>query len=84
MDITRREFIEEMKRLKAEDPAKFMKTVFDIMKKYPDLAISDDAPLEKKAAALDRMVEHFVGLEEYEACAYITDLKKKIEDGGKE
>lgn len=84
MDLNRREFIEEMQRLRAENPAKFMQTMFEIIKRHPDLAISDDAPVEKKAKALDLMIEHFVELEEYEACAYVADLKKKIEDGSKD
>jgi len=70
-----------MTELRAKDPTAFMDMVLSALKNHPDLAVSDIAPAEHKIRALTRMLKHFEGLENYEDCAFILDLKKKIEDG---
>lgn len=75
------EFINELLELKRKNPAAFAETVLSALKNHPDLAVSDSAPLDKKRQALDQLLKHFEEIEKYEDCAFIVDLKKRIEDG---
>jgi hypothetical protein len=78
--LNEKRFIDELLALRKQDPAAFAEMVLSALKNHPDLAVSDSAPAAKKSQAISQLIEHFVGLEKYEDCAFLLDLKKKIED----
>ena len=75
--------IAELLRLRREDPDKLMDLVLGVMKQYPDLVVEDESDPQKKLKALTAMLEHYEEKEEYENCADIRDLTKKIKSEGK-
>ena len=76
--------IDELLKLRAEDPEAFMKMTVEVLKKFPDIALTDIAPPKQKKEALDRLLKYLEKIEDYEDCAFIVDLKKKIADASKE
>lgn len=74
------EFLATLLELRDRDLDKFMQLVLLSLKKFPDLAVSDEQPTEQKIAALKRMLSHFESKEEYEDCAFIRDLQQMIID----
>lgn len=78
------EMIRNLILLKENDPDGFADLFVSIIKQYPDLAEQDDAPIESKVKALSRILENQEAREKYEDCAFIVQLQKKIEDGGKD
>lgn len=74
------EFIAQLERLKEQDLEGFMNLVIEALRTFPDLAVEDEAAIEKKTTALRVLREHFERREGYEDCAFIRDLQKKIED----
>lgn len=82
-DLNNPEFIERIREIKETDPDRFMAIVLESLKTFPDFAVKDDAPIENKRKALELMRMHFQDREEYEECAFIRDLQKKIEDAEK-
>ena len=69
-----------MLELREKDPDAFMDLVLNSLKKYPDLAIEDEAPTGNKLRALQLMLEHYENSENYEDCAFIRDLRQQIKD----
>jgi protein-arginine kinase activator protein McsA len=57
-----------------------MNLVLESLKRFPDLAVEDDQPTQQKISALKTMLRHFEKEENYEDCAFIRDLQKRIED----
>jgi hypothetical protein len=78
-----REFIARLEELKDQDIGQFMELVLVSLKTFPDLAVEDDVPIENKISALKIIVKHFEEREDYEDCAFIRDLQKRIEDAEK-
>ncbi len=74
------EFLTSLLQIREQDPALFMKLVLESLKRFPDLAIEDDQPAQQKISALKTMLRHFEKEENYEDCAFIRDLQKRIED----
>jgi len=72
------ELIRALNDIKKKDPAAFMKMILAALKKYPELAVDDDAPTAEKIKALESLLKYFEGVEEYEDCAFILNLKQKI------
>jgi hypothetical protein len=70
----------ELLTLREKDPDAFMRLILKTLKTYPELAVQDQAPSERKLRALDRMLDYFIETEEYEECSFIAGLKKRIED----
>jgi len=70
--------IRAMLEIRKTDPDVFMTMVLDALKKYPELAVDDEAPNSAKIKALESLLKHFEGIEEYENCSFIVDLKQKI------
>ena len=81
--INDQEFIARLEDLKKRDIGKFMDLVLESLKTFPDLAVEDDVPIENKISALKTVIKHFEEREDYEDCAFIRDLQKKIEDAEK-
>jgi hypothetical protein len=77
------EFIAKLEKLKETDPDQFMALVLESLKTFPDLAVEDNAPIENKRTALELMRRHFQDREDYEDCAFIRDLQKRINDAEK-
>lgn len=77
------EFIAKLEELKHQDVDAFMELVLFSLKTHADFAVEDDAPIEHKREALLKIMKHFEGKEEYEDCAFIRDLQKRIEDAEK-
>lgn len=69
--------------MRAKDPEGFMNMVLSALKNNPEYAVEDAAPLEAKLRALESLMQHYEGLENYEDCAFIRDLKEKINNGSK-
>jgi hypothetical protein len=74
------EFIALIEEIKNKAPDKFMELVLTALKAFPDYAVEDNVPMETKASALAIVLKHFEEREDYEDCAFIRDLQKRIED----
>jgi hypothetical protein len=74
------EFIALIDEIKKKDINLFMDLVLDALKTFSDYAVEDDVPIENKRAALKEVIKHFEKREDYEDCAFIRDLQKRIED----
>jgi hypothetical protein len=74
------EFLASLVELRERDPDLFMQMVLESLKRFPDLAVEDGHDFEHKRRALDQMLKHFESQEKYEDCAFIRDLRKKIDD----
>lgn len=74
------EFIALIEEIKRTDPDKFMDLVLNSLKTFPDYAVEDNVPIETKVNALEIVLKHFETREDYEDCAFIRDLQKRIED----
>lgn len=77
------EFIEKLEELKEKDIDGFMSLVLFSLKTHPDFAVEDDTPIEKKVSAMKLVLKHFEEKEDYEDCAFLRDLQKRIEDAEK-
>lgn len=73
-----------MLEMRAEDPDGFMNMVLSALKNNPEYAVADAAPTEAKLRALESLIQYYEGLENYEDCAFIFNLKEKISDGSKD
>lgn len=78
------ETIQKMLELRDQDPDGFADLFFEMIKQYPEIAIADSAPTEDKLAAIDRILKHYEAKEIYEKCAFLFEIKKKIEDAKKD
>jgi len=72
--------IKELIRLRESDPDAFMMLVIEALKKNPDAALQDSAPAHKKLVALESLMRYFQEIEGYEDCAFIRDLKQRIDE----
>ncbi len=77
------EFIAKLEELKRKDMDAFMELVLFSLKTHEDFAVEDNAPIEHKREALKKIMNHFESKEEYEDCAFIRDLQKRIDDAEK-
>jgi len=68
-------------KLKREDQEAFMNLIISTLKAHPEVAIDDAADPDFKLKALETLLVWLESKEEYEDCAFIFDLKKKIGDG---
>jgi len=66
-------------QLREKNVNEFYDTVYAAMAAHPDLAVDDEADPIKKLEALRRMRKHYEGREDFEKCAFIRDLVRKIE-----
>lgn len=82
--MNREEFLIELIRLKEQDPDAFMQLILEALKRHPELAIADGAPVSNKVRALEKMLKHLEEKEEYEDCAFVRDLNNQIKDGSQE
>ena len=74
------EFIAKLEELKEKDIDGFMSLVLFSLKTHPDVAVQANTPIENKVLAMKRVLKHFEEREDYEDCAFLRDLQKKIED----
>jgi hypothetical protein len=77
------EFIAKLEEIKEKDIDGFMSLVLLSLKTHPDFAVEDDTPIENKVSAMKRVLKHFEEKEDYEDCAFLRDLQKRIEDAEK-
>jgi hypothetical protein len=80
-DLDRAEFLLELIKLKEQNPEEFMQLILATLKRHPDLAIDDAAPVENKTTALEKMLSFLEEKENYEDCAFVRDLTNQIKDG---
>jgi len=64
--------------MRAKDPDAFMNMVLSALKTNPEYAVADAAPVEAKLKALESLIQYYEGIENYEDCAFIVELKEKI------
>jgi len=76
-------FIALLEEIKKTDINRFMDLVLESLKTFPDTAVEDDVPTENKVKSLKTLLKHFEEREDYEDCAFIRDLQKRIEDAEK-
>lgn len=74
------EFIAKLEELKEKDIDGFMSLVLLSLKTHPDTAVEDNVPVEHKVKAMKTVLKHFEEREDYEDCAFLRDLQKRIED----
>lgn len=77
------DFIAKLEEIKEKDIDQFMSLVLFSLKTHPDFAVEDDAPAGHKIEAMKKVLKHFEEREDYEDCAFLRDLQKKIEDAEK-
>ena len=77
------EFIERLEQLKENDLDTFMKLVLLSLKTHPEFAVEDDTPTEDKIKAMKIVLKHFEEREDYEDCAFLLEIQKRIEDAEK-
>jgi hypothetical protein len=77
------EFIAKLEELKERDIDGFMSLVLFSLKTHPDFAVEDDVPVDYKVEAMKKVLKHFEEKEDYEDCAFLRDLQKRIEDAEK-
>ena len=83
MGIDDPEFIAKLEELKEKDIDGFMQLVLFSLKTHPEFAVEDDTSTEDKVKAMKIVLKHFEEREDYEDCAFLLDLQKKIEDAEK-
>ena len=76
--------IETLLELRKKDNDAFMNLIVETIKSNPDIAIDDDSDPDFKIKALETLLTWLESREEYEDCALMADIKKKIADGKKE
>lgn len=67
----------EMARLK---PNAFMRVALKLLKDNLEDNLAGPTSKESKLSAIDAMLNHFEGQEEYLDCAFLRDLRKRVED----
>ena len=77
------EFIAMLEELKTKDIDTFMSLVLLSLKTHPEFAVEDDTPTEDKIKAMRIVLKHFEEREDYEDCAFLLDIQKRIEDAEK-
>ena len=83
MGIDDPEFIAMLEELKTKDIDTFMSLVLLSLKTHPEFAVEDDTPTEDKIKAMGIVLKHFEEREDYEDCAFLLDIQKRIEDAEK-
>ena len=78
-----REFIALLEEMKDRDMNAFMDAVLLSLKTYPEFAVEDDTPTEDKVRAMKIVLNHFEEREDYEDCAFLLEIQKRIEDAEK-
>lgn len=79
-NINDQELLKRMLALQNQDHSAFYDLIYDAIAEDPARAMNDGSVAEKKVRALDKMINHYLKQENYEHCALLYDLKKKIED----
>jgi hypothetical protein len=74
------ELLKKMIALQNQEPDAFYDLIYEAIAEDPSRAIDEGSIAEKKIKALDKMIDHYLEREEYERCALLHDLKKKIQD----
>lgn len=77
------EFIAKLEELKEKDMDSFMDLVLLSLRTYPEFAVEDDTPTDDKIRAMKIVLKHFEEREDYEDCAFLLEIQKKIEDAEK-
>jgi hypothetical protein len=78
-----REFIAMLEEMKDKDMNAFMDMVLLSLKTDPEFAVEDDTPIVDKIGAMKKVIKHFEERENYEDCAFLLQLQKRIEDAEK-
>ena len=78
-----REFIAMLEEMKDKDMNAFMDMVLLSLKTDPEFAVEDDTPAVHKIGAMKKVIKHFEERENYEDCAFLLQLQKRIEDAEK-
>ncbi len=75
------DLIIKLERLKEKDLNAFFDLIFTSLSNFPDEAVDDGADREKKIKAINRIIDHYESIEEFEKCAFLKDLLDKIKNG---
>ncbi len=78
-DFNDPEFAKHLDQIRRENPETFLDLVLQALKAYPEFALEDIAPENKKLSALQRMLEYYERIENYEDCDFILKLKERIQ-----
>lgn len=74
------EFLAELLRLKEKEPDKLMKLVMEAIRENPESVIAEQSEVSKKKKALTKLRNYFEEQEEYENCALLLELEKKVDE----
>ena len=83
MEMNDPEFIAMLEEIKDKDLDAFMNLVLLSLKTHPEFAVEDDTPTEDKIKAMKIVLKHFEEREDYEDCAFLLEIQKRIEDAEK-
>jgi hypothetical protein len=75
-----KDWIKKIDALKKMDLGRFYELVFTSIVNFSEEAIKDGSPKKNKIRALDRLIEHFQDLEEYEKCAALKKVLDQIKE----
>jgi hypothetical protein len=75
-----KDWIRKIDALKKMDLGLFYELVFTSIVNFSEEAIKDGSPKKNKIRALDRLIEHFQDLEEYEKCAALKKVLDQIKE----
>lgn len=58
----------------------FMRNAYISIMSFPDKAIDHELPKKVKINALDNIINYFEGIEEFEKCQDLLEIKRAIEE----
>jgi LmbE family N-acetylglucosaminyl deacetylase len=76
------DLIQRLMKLRAQDEDKFMELVYSTISSWPDKVSEKSEDSENKLKAIRKVREHYEQKENYERCAVLFNMEKKID--GKE
>lgn len=74
------DLIIKLEKLKETDIDAFFELIFASLSKFPDEAVSDGADQKSKIKAINRIINHFESIEEFEKCHILKKILDRIED----
>jgi hypothetical protein len=77
-----KDIIKKIEELKKKDIGQFYDLVFVSIINFSDAAVLDNSPVKNKIQALNKIIDHFKDLEEYEKCAALKKILDRIESNG--
>lgn len=79
-DLNDGDFIKKLALLKKYDYDKFMRVLYENFEMYPERISQDPYPKDTKVNALNKVLDYFKQIEEYEKCEVIKNILNGIKE----